>query len=132
MRGTQSRFTDGAHCNEDISAVDISDVPQHDLLVGGFPCQDYSVAKPLNQAHGIQGRKGVLWWEIYRLLEARRPRFVMLENVDFINGAPYSVETTNTLTTVPAGSRRDFWLLTGTVLNFHYTGNSLQGREYVM
>lgn len=57
---------------------------------------------------------------------------VMLENVDFINGAPYSVETTNTLTTVPAGSRRDFWLLTGTVLNFHYTDNSLQGREYVM
>jgi prepilin-type N-terminal cleavage/methylation domain-containing protein len=57
---------------------------------------------------------------------------VMLENVDFINGAPYSVDTTNTLTTVPSGTRRDFWLLTGTVLNFHYTDNSLQGREYVM
>ena len=57
---------------------------------------------------------------------------LVLENVDFINGAPYSVDTTNTLTTVPAGSRREFWLLMGSVLNFHYTDSSLQAREYVM
>jgi prepilin-type N-terminal cleavage/methylation domain-containing protein len=57
---------------------------------------------------------------------------LVLENVDFINGAPYSVDATNTLTTVPAGSRREFWLLTGSVLNFHYTDSSLQAREYVM
>ena len=40
-------------------------------LVGGFPCQDYSVAKTLRQAHGIVGKKGVLWWEIHRLLRLK-------------------------------------------------------------
>ena len=49
-------------------------LPDHELLVGGFPCQDYSVAKTLNQAAGIVGKKGVLWWEIYRLLMMKRPR----------------------------------------------------------
>lgn len=57
---------------------------------------------------------------------------VVLENVDFLRGAPYSVDTTNTLSSVAAGSRREFWLLMGTVLNFHFTDNSLQAREYVM
>ena len=54
--------------NEDIAGLDqiepgnANGIPDHDLLVGGFPCQDYSVAKSLNQAHGIEGKKGVLWW----------------------------------------------------------------------
>ncbi len=67
------------------------EIPSHDLLVGGFPCQDYSVAKPLNQAHGIIGKKGVLWWQIYRLLKMKadsRPRFVLLENVDRLLKSP--------------------------------------------
>ena len=63
-------------------------IPDHDLLVGGFPCQDYSVAKTLNQAHGIEGKKGVLWWQIYRILEEKRPRFVFLENVDRLLKSP--------------------------------------------
>ena len=45
--------------------------PDVDLLVGGFPCQDYSVAKTLRQAHGSVGKKGVLWWEIHRLLRLK-------------------------------------------------------------
>jgi DNA (cytosine-5)-methyltransferase 1 len=58
-------------------------IPDVDLVVGGFPCQDYSVAKTLRQAHGIVGKKGVLWWEIHRLLrlklEQRHPvEFVFL------------------------------------------------------
>ena len=57
---------------------------------------------------------------------------VILENVDFNTNAPYSVETTNTLRGVPAGTRLEFYLLAGTVLNFHYTDNSLQAREYIM
>ena len=56
--------------------------------MGGFPCQDYSVAKTLNQAAGIQGKKGVLWWEIYRLLDLKRPRYVILENVDRLLKSP--------------------------------------------
>lgn len=83
-----------AHSNRDIAAV-LDDVeakkykiPAHELLVGGFPCQDYSVAKPLSQAEGIRGKKGVLWWEIYRLLELKKPRFVLLENVDRLLKSP--------------------------------------------
>lgn len=85
-----SRFpdADGAAVNKDIAEVRARDIPRHDLLVGGFPCQDYSVAKPLNQAHGIQGRKGVLWWEIHRILRAKRPKFVLLENVDRLLKSP--------------------------------------------
>lgn len=63
-------------------------IPRHDLLVGGFPCQDYSVAKPKNQAHGIEGVKGVLWWEIHRILRLRRPKYVLLENVDRLLKSP--------------------------------------------
>ncbi|MHB1260277.1 MAG: DNA (cytosine-5-)-methyltransferase [Thermoplasmatota archaeon] len=68
--------------NRDICEVDAADIPRHDLLVGGFPCQDYSVAQPLRRAKGIKGKKGVLWWEINRILEHHQPRFILLENVD--------------------------------------------------
>lgn len=83
-----SRFVEGTHVNRDIAEVPLDEIPEHDLLVGGFPCQDYSVAKPLNQAHGIHGRKGVLWWEIHRVIEAKRPAFVLLENVDRLLKSP--------------------------------------------
>ena len=59
---------------DQIEAGEREPIPDHDLLVGGFPCQDYSVAKTLNQAHGIEGKKGVLWWSIYRLIEDKLPR----------------------------------------------------------
>jgi DNA (cytosine-5)-methyltransferase 1 len=58
------------------------------LLVGGFPCQDYSVARTLNQAAGLVGRKGVLWWEIHRLLRDKHPPFGMFENVDRLLKSP--------------------------------------------
>jgi DNA (cytosine-5)-methyltransferase 1 len=64
--------------------------PEHDLLVGGFPCQDYSVAKVRSQAHGIVGKKGVLWWAIHKILVAKRPPFVFLENVDRLLKSPAS------------------------------------------
>ena len=58
------------------------------LLVGGFPCQDYSVARTLNQAAGLVGKKGVLWWEIHRLLRDKHPPFGMFENVDRLLKSP--------------------------------------------
>lgn len=67
--------------NFDISKLDKKLIPDHDLLVGGFPCQDYSVARTLNN-DGIQGKKGVLWWEIYKILQIKSPKFILLENVD--------------------------------------------------
>jgi len=63
-------------------------IPDHDILVGGFPCQDYSVAKTLSQSKGIEGKKGVLWWDIHRILKAKKPPFVLLENVDRLLKSP--------------------------------------------
>jgi DNA (cytosine-5)-methyltransferase 1 len=63
---------------------------EFDLLVGGFPCQDYSVAKPLSQAAGMGGEKGALWWEIARILQQYRPPHVLLENVDRLLKSPSS------------------------------------------
>ena len=91
----EERFGSGSVVNEDIHRVldayeagDI-DIPDVDMVVGGFPCQDYSVARPLSQASGIQGKKGVLWWEIYRFLQLKnRPRYVLLENVDRLLKSP--------------------------------------------
>ncbi len=65
-------------------------LPDHDMVVGGFPCQDYSVAKTLSHAHGINGKKGVLWWEIWRLLQLRRAPLLFLENVDRLLKSPAS------------------------------------------
>jgi len=83
----RANFGPGSMVNEDINLV-IDQVPEHDLLVGGFPCQDYSVAKTLSQADGIDGKKGVLWWAIYQILQDRRPKFVFLENVDRLLKSP--------------------------------------------
>ena len=74
--------------NEDISKVEASEIPNHDLLVGGFPCQDYSVAKTLDKSKGLQGKKGVLWWEIYRIIEGKSPNHILLENVDRLIKSP--------------------------------------------
>lgn len=63
-------------------------IPEIDMVVGGFPCQDYSVAKPLAYAGGIQGKKGVLWWDIYRFIKLKQPRYVLLENVDRLLKSP--------------------------------------------
>ena len=68
--------------NCDISKINKNDIPNHDLLVGGFPCQDYSVARSLKGSNGIEGKKGVLWWQIYETLQTKKPNFVLLENVD--------------------------------------------------
>ncbi|CAG9611998.1 hypothetical protein BACCIP111899_01170 [Bacillus rhizoplanae] len=77
----------GIHVNEDIAKV-WQDIPEHDLLVGGFPCQDYSVARTLSNEQGIQGKKGVLFWEIMNIVNNRKPRFVLLENVDRLLKSP--------------------------------------------
>ena len=83
-----ARFGDEGHTNCDIANLDVNDIPDHTMLVGGFPCQDYSVAKPLPHSKGIQGKKGVLWWEIFRIIQAKRPPFVLLENVNRLISSP--------------------------------------------
>ena len=81
-------FPDSTNSNLDIATVDAKDIPDHSLLCGGFPCQDYSVASTLAASKGIQGKKGVLWWEIRRIAEKKKPRFILLENVDRLLKSP--------------------------------------------
>lgn len=76
------------HVNVDICKVDKNIIPNHTVLVGGFPCQDYSVARSLSNEKGIEGKKGVLWWEIAEVLEIKKPPFVLLENVDRLLRSP--------------------------------------------
>lgn len=87
----KARFGSKGHCNQDINTVATEDIPDHDLLVGGFPCQDYSVASTLSRSGGIEGKKGVLWWQIYRILDekgSKRPSYLFFENVDRLLGSP--------------------------------------------
>jgi DNA (cytosine-5)-methyltransferase 1 len=88
------RFGAKGHSCEDIQEVvdkNFSSIPDHDLLVGGFPCQDYSVARTLKQSKGLEGKKGVLWWSIYNILAKKgkkAPNYLMLENVDRLLKSP--------------------------------------------
>ena len=87
----RARFGSKGHSNQDINIVPTKNIPDHDLLVGGFPCQDYSVASTLSRSGGIEGKKGVLWWQIYRILDEKgdnRPNYIFFENVDRLLGSP--------------------------------------------
>ncbi|MGB2791045.1 MAG: DNA (cytosine-5-)-methyltransferase [Candidatus Moraniibacteriota bacterium] len=90
------KFGSKGHSCEDIRQVvekKFEEIVDHDLLVGGFPCQDYSVARTLSRAEGLKGKKGVLWWSIFDILKKKgkkAPRFLMLENVDRLLKSPAS------------------------------------------
>lgn len=106
----RSRFKDKSLVNESVDEIDATRIlktihkviPQSRLkeeliLVGGFPCQDYSVAGRLDLSKGMKGKKGVLWWNIFNLLQElkslnKQPRFVLLENVDRLLKSPFSAK----------------------------------------
>ena len=73
------------HVCQDIAKAKTA-VPDHDLLVGGFPCQDYSIMK--KNSDGIEGTKGKLWWDIDHIIQEKRPKYILLENVDRILWSP--------------------------------------------
>ena len=86
-----NRFGTAGHSNEDISTVPVEEIPDSEILCGGFPCQDYSVATTLHNSKGIEGKKGVLWWQIQRILRDKgenAPKYLVLENVDRLLGSP--------------------------------------------
>ncbi len=108
----RARFGNQGHSNQDINTVPTEEIPDHDLLVGGFPCQDYSVASTLSRSGGIEGKKGVLWWQIYRILNEKgetRPNYLFFENVD-------------RLLVSPAKQRgRDFAIILASLADLGYT-----------
>ncbi|MDK8646092.1 DNA (cytosine-5-)-methyltransferase [Staphylococcus condimenti] len=85
-----SHFSSGTHSNEDIAEVTDREMEETevDMIVGGFPCQDYSVARSLNGELGIQGKKGVLFWQIVRFIQNTMPKYLLLENVDRLLKSP--------------------------------------------
>lgn len=91
-----ANFGAEGHSNDDIElAINrheerLINIPDADLIVGGFPCQDYSVAKSLTSSQGLEGKKGVLWWQIHRLVSLKNPKFIFLENVDRLLKSPSS------------------------------------------
>ena len=95
------------YVNEDISSIDKKTIPDHNLLVWGFPCQDYSVAS--TWAKWIQGKRWVLWRQIRDILIAKRPAFVLLENVDRLLKSPRRQRW------------RDFWIILQTFKEEWYT-----------
>ncbi|CAE6906776.1 hypothetical protein R69608_03262 [Paraburkholderia nemoris] len=98
----QHHWPDSPHINKDIAAVLESETGQQairdakpDVVVAGFPCQDYSVARPLSTSRGLEGKKGVLFWSITKLLEQRAADaepvpYLILENVDRLLASPAS------------------------------------------
>lgn len=71
----------------DITKVDPSDIPDHDVLLAGFPCQPFSIAgvskkNSLGRAHGFECKtQGTLFFNVAKILEVKRPAAFMLENV---------------------------------------------------
>lgn len=111
----EQRFGNGSCCNEDINKIVQKiknggyEIPDFDMLVAGFPCQDYSVAKPLGLAKGISGEKGRLWWTICDVLEAKKPKYILLENVDRL------------LRGKAANCGRDFSMILSSLFNLGYS-----------
>lgn len=106
-----ARFGQDGHVNEDISLVPTENIPDHQMLCGGFPCQDYSVASTLNNSHGILGKKGVLWWQIERICREKgenAAEILFLENVDRLLQSPASQRG------------RDFALMLQSLSDLHY------------
>ena len=121
----KARFGSAGHCNKDINTIPTDEIPDHDLMVGGFPCQDYSVASTLSRSGGIEGKKGVLWWQIYRILDEKgekRPNYVFFENVDRLLGSPAKQRG------------RDFAIILASLADLGYTveGRVLNAAEYGM
>lgn len=90
----EKQFGKDGHFNTDMSELDSNTLCEKcDVLVGGFPCQDYSVANSLRTSKGLLGKKGVLWWQIERLLTElgnKKPPYIILENVDRLLKSPVS------------------------------------------
>lgn len=117
----QERFPKIKAINEDFSKIDKNLIPDMDLLVGGFPCQDYSVAA--SGTKGIEGKKGVLWWDIRDTIEAKKPKYIFLENVDRLLSSP-GVKSTQ--------PGRDFGIMLRTLSDLGYgvTWKMINASEY--
>ena len=68
----------GVEPHGDITEIEATDIPDHDILCGGFPCQAFSIA---GKRRGFQDCRGTLFFEIMRIAQVKRPSLLFLENV---------------------------------------------------
>lgn len=71
-------FGEGSMDLRDIQKVDASEIPDCDVLTAGFPCQPFS---KIGKLHGFSDARGTLFWDVLRILKAKRPKAFVLENV---------------------------------------------------
>jgi len=80
-------YPEGHPINGDITLIDANEIPDHDVLLGGFPCQPFSIAgvskkNALGRAHGFQDEtQGTLFFDVARIIDQKRPKAFLLENV---------------------------------------------------
>lgn len=74
----RKNFGTGELYEGDIRTVDAATIPDHDLIVGGFPCQSFSIA---GKRGGFEDTRGALFFEICRIARAKRTKYLFLENV---------------------------------------------------
>jgi DNA (cytosine-5)-methyltransferase 1 len=67
----------------DITKINENDIPDHDILFGGFPCQPFSI---IGQMKGLNDTRGTLFFDIARIIEVKRPKAFILENVKQLVG----------------------------------------------
>ncbi|MDZ4789105.1 MAG: DNA (cytosine-5-)-methyltransferase [Blastochloris sp.] len=67
----------------DITKIEAADIPEHDILLGGFPCQPFSI---IGQMKGFEDTRGTLFFDIARIIDVKRPKAFILENVKLLAG----------------------------------------------
>ena len=67
-----------SNLNDDIKLISENDIPEHDILVAGFPCQSFSIA---GQKKGFNDSRGTLFFDVIRILKKKKPKYIILENV---------------------------------------------------
>ena len=72
---------------KDVRDINIDDIPYFDMLIGGFPCQSFSISAQNPPRLGYKDERGMLFFEMVKVLKARRPRFFIAENVKGILSA---------------------------------------------
>ncbi len=63
---------------KDLNTINVSDIPSHNLLCGGFPCQPFSIA---GEKKGFDDKRSNVFWKIVKILEKHNPEIIILENV---------------------------------------------------
>src|SRR5690625_1043525 len=107
----------------DITKIDAKDIPDHDLLVGGFPCQSFSVA---GKREGFEDTRGTLFFDIARIAEEKQPKALLLENVKGL----VNHDKGNTLDTMVRTLNDIGYIVDFDVLNSKYFGVP-QNRERI-